>query len=45
MFVTKVELHVAVKLIQENIREELASKITDYDAASRWLIKKAFAGW
>lgn len=42
MFVAKVELDEAIELVKEDIGEELASEITDNDAAFFGLVEEAF---
>ncbi len=42
MFITEVESNKAIELVEEDIRDELASKITNDDAAALFAVKEAF---
>lgn len=45
MLVPEVKLDIAIELVEENIRKELAGEITNDDAAAFGLIEETFAGW
>lgn len=43
--VAEIKSNEAIKLVEEDIGEELAGKIADDDAVARFAIKKALVGW
>lgn len=44
VFISEVKLDIAIELVEENIREELAGEVADDDTAPFGLIEKAFTG-
>lgn len=42
--IAEIKSNKAIKLIEEDIREELAGKIADYDTMTRFAVEEAFVG-